>query len=67
MLLITAQQQYFNRLPIWLKESEPAGMMRGFVKSVETVFLLKNLTELKLNPENVLEKHIGVEYNALLH
>lgn len=39
-------------------------MMRGFVKSMETVFLLKNLTELMLNPENVLEKHIVVEYNA---
>lgn len=30
-----------DRLPIWLKESEPAGMMRGFVRSVETVFLFK--------------------------
>lgn len=30
-----------DRLPIWLKESDPAGMMRGFVRSVETVFLFK--------------------------
>lgn len=40
-------------------------MMRGFVKSVETVFLLKNVKELMLNPENVLETHIVVEYNPL--
>lgn len=26
--------------PIWLKESEPAGMMRGFVESKDTVFLI---------------------------
>lgn len=30
-----------DTLPIWLKESEPAGMMRGFVRSVDTVFLFK--------------------------
>lgn len=41
MLLMTVGQQHFNRLPIWLKESEPAGMMRGFVMSMDAVFLIK--------------------------
>lgn len=33
--------------PIWLKESDPAGMMRGLVESEDTVFLIRTIEMLK--------------------
>lgn len=39
--------------PIWLKESEPAGMMRGFVMSEDIVFLITTFKKtIKLTPLN---------------